>query len=50
MLMSGKYDLLISDFHIPKLNGKQLLEKVRNEKSLEDLPVLMVSCEREKEK
>jgi len=47
-LRSQDYDLLITDLHMPNLDGKQLLEKVRSDKRLADLPVLMVSCEDDK--
>lgn len=50
MLHRKKYDLVITDFHMPKLNGKQLLEQIRSEKILANIPVLMVSCEDEKKK
>jgi two-component system chemotaxis response regulator CheY len=50
MLHKKHYDLVITDFHMPKLDGKQLLEKIRSEKELANLPVLMVSCEDEKKK
>ncbi len=42
------YDLLITDLHMPNLDGRQLLEKVRCDKRLANLPVLMVSCEDDK--
>jgi two-component system, chemotaxis family, chemotaxis protein CheY len=47
-LRAQNYDLLITDLHMPNLDGKQLLEKVRSDKRLADLPVLMVSCEDDK--
>jgi len=43
------YDLLITDLHMPNLDGRQLLEKVRSDKKLANLPVLMVSCEDDKQ-
>jgi two-component system chemotaxis response regulator CheY len=49
MLHAKHYDLLITDLHMPNINGQQLLKKVRNDKSLSDLPVLMVSCEDDKD-
>ena len=51
MLKKISFDLLITDFHMPKLNGKQLLEQIRKDKdnNLRNLPVLMVTCESEKE-
>lgn len=47
-LRIGDYNLLITDLHMPNLDGKQLLEKVRNDRKLACLPVLMVSCEDDK--
>jgi two-component system chemotaxis response regulator CheY len=48
LLRQNNYDLLITDLHMPNLDGQQLLEKVRNDKRLHNLPVLMVSCEDDK--
>jgi two-component system chemotaxis response regulator CheY len=50
MLRMSDYDLLITDLHMPNLNGEQLLGKVRGDKNLHNLPVLMVSCEDDKAK
>lgn len=50
MLRLNDYDLLITDLHMPNLNGKQLLSKVRGDKKLCNLPVLMVSSEDDKAK
>lgn len=47
-LRTQEYDLLITDLHMPNLDGRQLLEKVRTDKVLADLPVLMVTCEDDK--
>lgn len=49
-LRAKDYDLLITDLHMPNLDGKQLLEKVRSDKRLVTLPVLMVSCEDDRKK
>ncbi|MBL4941444.1 MAG: response regulator [Colwellia sp.] len=49
-LRTQDFDLLITDLHMPNLDGKQLLEKVRHDNKLADLPVLMVSCEDNKTK
>ena len=49
LLRQNSYDLLITDLHMPNLDGQQLLEKVRHDKRLHNLPVLMVSCEDDKE-
>mgnify|MGYP002700352004 CR=1 FL=1 len=47
-LREQDYDLLITDLHMPNLDGKQLLEKVRHDKKLANLPVLMISSEDDK--
>ncbi|WP_085299559.1 response regulator [Cognaticolwellia mytili] len=48
LLNKKSYDLLITDYHMPKIDGRQLLKSIRSNKDLVDLPVLMVSCEDEK--
>jgi two-component system chemotaxis response regulator CheY len=50
MLRIDNYELLITDLHMPNLNGEQLLRKVRGDKKLYNLPVLMVSSEDDKVK
>ena len=50
MLRLDNYELLITDLHMPNLDGEQLLRKVRGDKKLQDLPVLMVSSEDDKVK
>ena len=50
MLRIHDYDLLITDLHMPNLDGEQLLRKVREDKRLHSLPVLMVSSEDDKAK
>ena len=50
MLRLNDYDLLITDLHMPNLDGEQLLSKIRQDKKLHNLPVLMVSCEDDKAK
>lgn len=50
MLRQNNYDLLITDLHMPNLDGEQLLNKIRHDKQLHGLPVLMVSSEEDKAK
>ena len=50
MLRTNDYDLLITDLHMPNLDGEQLLKKVRQDIRLHNLPVLMVSSEDDKTK
>ena len=38
MLRIDNYELLITDLHMPNLNGEQLLRKVRGDKKLHKLP------------
>lgn len=42
-LRSRDFDLLVSDVQMPKLDGFQLTEKVRADKKLADLPVVLVT-------
>lgn len=48
LLNKKRYDLVITDFHMPRMDGKQLLKSIRGSKKLAELPVLMISCEDEK--
>jgi two-component system chemotaxis sensor kinase CheA len=43
LLGERKVDMLISDIEMPRLDGFGLTEKVRTEKRLEDLPVVLVT-------
>ncbi len=49
MLKSGRYDFVVSDINMPNMNGFDLLKNIRNEESLKNLPVLMVTAEAKKE-
>lgn len=42
-LMADPFDLLLLDIMMPKVDGLQLLERVKGEPVLADLPVLMIS-------
>lgn len=50
MLHKSHYQLVITDLHMPNLDGQQLLHRIRTDEHLSGLPVLMVTCEADKEK
>ena len=51
MLKTGKYDLLVTDWNMPGMQGIDLLKAVRAEEDeqLKNIPVLMVTAEQKKE-
>ena len=50
LMRKNNYDLLITDYHMPKLNGIELLKRVREDERLKHTRVLMVTCEDQREK
>jgi two-component system chemotaxis response regulator CheY len=49
LLQAEQFDLLITDWNMPKLPGIELLKAVRGEPRLAGLPVLMVTAEVKRE-
>ncbi|MBH0000015.1 response regulator [Pseudoalteromonas sp. NSLLW24] len=49
-LRNQHFDLVITDLHMPKMDGVSLLTNIRKDKELADIPVLMVTCEDSKDK
>ncbi len=49
-LKSGDFDFVITDWNMPNMPGIELLNAIRKDPKLKDLPVLMVTAEAEKEK
>jgi two-component system, OmpR family, alkaline phosphatase synthesis response regulator PhoP len=43
-LRNEAYDLMILDVNMPEMDGFQVLNEVRGDPSLEDLPVIMLSA------
>lgn len=43
MLRSSEFDLLITDVDMPRMNGLELVRTVRQDPSLREIPVMMVS-------
>jgi two-component system chemotaxis sensor kinase CheA len=42
-LRAGEFDLLVSDVEMPGLGGFDLTAKIRNDKKLGELPVILVT-------
>jgi two-component system chemotaxis response regulator CheY len=49
MLKAQKFDFIVSDINMPKMNGFELLKAVKDDDSLKHIPVLMVTAEARKE-
>ncbi len=48
-LQKNTFDLIISDWNMPKMTGLDLLKNVRGNDTLKDLPFLMVTAEAQKQ-
>jgi two-component system, chemotaxis family, chemotaxis protein CheY len=44
-----KYDLVISDLHMPRMSGLELLKEARGTRTLKDVPFMMVTTESSKD-
>lgn len=49
MLQTGNFDLLVTDWNMPGMQGIDLLKAVRADGKLATLPVLMVTAEQKRE-
>ncbi len=49
ILKSNDFDLVISDWNMPKMEGIELLKRIRCTEHLEKLPVLMITAEAKRE-
>ena len=43
-LRSGKFDLVVSDVEMPRMDGFDLTAKIRSDQRLESLPVILVTA------
>ena len=44
-LQTHPFDLVLCDWNMPKMSGRELLEKVRSTPSMHDLPFIMITGE-----
>lgn len=42
---SNFYDLIVTDYNMPEMDGKELVEFIRSESRQSSVPILMISCE-----
>lgn len=49
MLTNGDFDLVITDWNMPVMQGIELLKYIRETENLKHIPVLMVTAESKKE-
>lgn len=45
LLDSGYFDFIVTDYHMPKMDGKAFIEYIRNKSTQSSIPVLMVTSE-----
>jgi len=43
MLKEDEFDLVVSDIEMPRMNGFDLVLMVRNDKRLEEMPIVLVT-------
>lgn len=43
-VQSGAYDLVISDYQMPEMNGEEFCREMRNDSRFKDLPVILLSA------
>ncbi len=48
-LMAGSFNLLMTDWNMPNMNGLELTEAVRGDSKLKEIPILMVTTRNMKE-
>jgi len=48
-LLGGDYELLMTDWNMPNMSGLELVQAVRSEAKLKDIPILMVTTRNMKE-
>ncbi len=49
MVRAGRFDLIISDVDMPRMNGLEFVQAMRNDPALRDVPVIIVSYKEREE-
>jgi two-component system sensor histidine kinase and response regulator WspE len=49
LVRAGRFDLVISDVDMPRMNGLELVRAMRNDQALRDVPVIIVSYKEREE-
>jgi two-component system chemotaxis response regulator CheY len=49
LLRSDQIGLVLADWHMPVMTGLELLQRIRREPAVKDIPVLMVTAEEQTE-
>lgn len=49
MLLTGKYDLVISDVMMPEMDGVTMLKKIKDNSNVSDIPVILLTSKSEVE-
>jgi PleD family two-component response regulator len=49
-MKNEKADLIIADWHMPNMNGLELIREIRKEESWQGIPFLLVTVEKDQEK
>lgn len=45
LLQQNQFDLVISDYNMPEMTGMELLEKVRADATMSDMPFILLTAE-----
>ncbi len=45
LLSEGKYDIILTDWNMPNMNGLELVKKVRSEGEHQKTPIIMITTE-----
>ena len=48
LIKQNYYDLIVTDYNMPEMDGKELVEHIRNKSTQASIPILMVSSEADK--